>query len=236
MKQTDRLEDYGSVKEYLAKIPVLRDLPEADQLRLVEQSTHHSYEKDDTVFQEGTPVHTVVVIRSGRIKLVRYDADGKEHLLDILHDGDAVWETLFTDSHVYPYSGICLAETHLCEFSTDLFLQILRENPNTAFELISILSNNLMEANEKLTLVGVKEPVCRLAQFLLFKDKTCVTPEVMMKLDDIAASIDLRPETVSRAIRELEKQNLILRTGQGRIRILDREGLARLSGTPLPGD
>ena len=36
----------------------------------------------------------------------------------------------------------------------------------------------------------------RVGQFLLFRDARCIGKEIELKLDDIAASISLRPETV----------------------------------------
>lgn len=229
MMKSDRLEDYDSVQAYLSYIPLLRDLPEELQLRIVKRSVHKVFEKDDIIFDEGDHVHSVMVIRSGRVKLLRYDMDGKEHILDILHDGDAVWDTLFSGDDIFPYSAVALSEVRLCEIEKSLFEQVIKEDTAAAFNLIGILSQKVRASDEKLVLLTIKDPVSRLAQFLLAKDLTCVTPEIYLKLDDIAASIDLRPETVSRAIKELEKENLILRTGQGKIKVLDREGLEEFS-------
>lgn len=43
--------------------------------------------------------------------------------------------------------------------------------------------------------------------------------------DDIAVSVSLRTETVSRKLREMEKDGLIERLGHARIRVLDRDAL-----------
>ena len=49
-----------------------------------------------------------------------------------------------------------------------------------------------------------------------------------MKLDDIAASIGLRAETVSRCISKLEEQQLITRLGQGKLKVTNRSKLSEL--------
>ena len=46
-----------------------------------------------------------------------------------------------------------------------------------------------------------------------------------MRLEEISASLHLRPETVSRKIKELEKEELVRKTGQSSIKILSFQGL-----------
>ena len=45
---------------------------------------------------------------------------------------------------------------------------------------------------------GYPQPRRRLAEYLLLRDHSCVGPEINMRLEDIANSVGLRPETVSR--------------------------------------
>ena len=45
-------------------------------------------------------------------------------------------------------------------------------------------------------------------------------PEISLKLDDIAASIGLRAETISRYLSKLEKEGYIKRVGNGKILVL----------------
>lgn len=91
--------------------------------------------------------------------------------------------------------------------------------------LISLLGRKLRQANEKNLLLSVRDPRLRLAGFLLDRDRRCIGPDIELKLDDIAASVGLRPETVSRGLSRFERDGLIRRTGQGRILVVDRPGL-----------
>ena len=53
-------------------------------------------------------------------------------------------------------------------------------------------------------------------------------PKCGMTLDEIAASVGLRPETVSRTISGFAKDGLVRRAGRGRLLILDHDGLQAL--------
>ena len=176
----------------------------------------------------GEKVNSVFIIRTGRIKLCKYDADGNEYILDIIHDGDAIWENLFLENAVFPFSAVCLSEVELCEVRKSEFIRLLADRPNVAMHLISLLSLRLNESNEKALLLSIRDPKMRLAGFLLDRDIRCVGPEIRLKLEDIAASIGLRPETVSRNLSRFEKDHLIQRLGQGKIMVTDRAGLKKI--------
>ena len=65
----------------------------------------------------------------------------------------------------------------------------------------------------------------RIAAFLLYRRKRSGEPCITLRLDDIAGSVGLRPETVSRNIRKLVSEGLIEKVGQSGFRIPDFERL-----------
>jgi DNA-binding IclR family transcriptional regulator len=60
---------------------------------------------------------------------------------------------------------------------------------------------------------------------LLHRDERCINREINLKLEDIAASVGLRPETVSRILSAFEREELVKRLGRGRLKVIDRPGL-----------
>ena len=208
--------------------PLLSFLPEEGRRRLARYSSRKEFARGETLFGEGQPIESVLFIVAGKVKLCRYDAEGEEHIFDILHDGDTVWEGLLMENAVYPYGAVSLPPVRLCLVSRGEFLRLLGEQPQIAMTLISLLGQKLRQANEKNLLLSVRDPRIRLAGFLLDRDRRCLGPDIELKLDDIAASVGLRPETVSRSLSRFEKDDLIRRTGQGRILVTDRPGLEEI--------
>jgi CRP/FNR family transcriptional regulator len=92
-------------------------------------------------------------------------------------------------------------------------------------KIIELLSKKLHDANERNMLLSTKSPKSRLAAFLIYREKQDHSGTVELKLEDIAASLSLRPETISRKITELESEGLIERSGKSSIKILDYYGL-----------
>ena len=155
----------------------------------------------------------------------RSDADGEEHILDILHDGQAIWHDLFLKEPIYHYYAVCLTDVDACLFSREEFMQIITREPEMALSLIAMLSTELTEEKEKVMLLSIRDPDTRLAGFLLDRDRKCLNGHISMRLSDIAASISLREETVSRSLAKLRRAGYVERVGQGVLEVKDREGL-----------
>ena len=195
---------------------------------LVKSSLHNKYDAGMTLINEGQEATKILVIRSGRVKICRYDAAGTEYILDVLHDGQAVWHDLFLQDHKYHYSVITMTEVELCSIRRDDFITAISRNPEAAFNLISLLSTELTEAKNKAMMLSIRDPGIRLVGFLLERDEHCLNHVIHLKLDEIASSVCLRPETVSRNLTRLERGGYIKRIGRGALKVMNRAALSDL--------
>lgn len=211
-----------------SEIRLFKPLPLDVQEMLVSQSKHVKYKKGEVIAHEGDLIEEVIIIREGRVKTCRIDANGDEYIMDILHESQAIWHDMFLKDHTYHYSIVALTDVYVCSIQRSDFMQMLGKYPTCAMSLIAMLSTELQEAKEKAQLLSIRQPLTRLAGFLLNKDQTCTNHIIKMKLDDIAASIGLRPETVSRCITKLESEQLIERMGQGKLRVINQSELLNL--------
>lgn len=212
----------------MSRIRMFASLPGKEQKHLLDHAVRCDRKKGDVIAVEGDEITSVIIIRKGRIKTCRIDANGNEYILDILHDGHAIWHDMFLKDAVYHYSIVCLTDVQICEIPREELVNVLRENPEAAMSLITMLSTDLYEAKEKSILLSIHSPMVRLAGFLLNRDRTCINRIIHMKLDDIASSLSLRPETVSRNLAVLEKEGIIRRYGKGKLQVIDRPALQKI--------
>ena len=210
-------------------IRLFADLPVEAKRELLACSRHTKHEQGSIVVHEGDPIESIIVVRSGRIKTFRTSTDGEEYVLDVLHDGQALWHGMFTADHIYRYSVECLTPVRLCRIHRADFEALLANHPDVALGLIRMITTELNDAEEKIMMLSIRDPRRRLAEYLLIRDRRCAGPEIRLKLDDIASSVGLRPETVSRNIARFVREGLIERKGRGRLLVVDREGLQNLS-------
>ena len=206
-------------------IRLFADLPLDAKHALSERASHDSYPKGTILVHEGDTIDSILIVRRGRIKTFRTDANGEEYVLDVLHDGQAIWHGMFLKDHAYHYSVACLTKVELCRIQRKDFEALIAEHPDVALNLIQMLGTELDDAEEKIMMLGIRDPKRRLAEYLLHRDERCINREINLKLEDIAASVGLRPETVSRILSAFEREELVKRLGRGRLKVLDRAGL-----------
>ena len=206
-------------------IHLFTELPASAKRELLACSRHSSHKRGSVLVQEGDEVESIIIVRSGRIKTYKVSLDGEEHVLDVLHAGQTLWHGMFTTDHVYRYSVACLTDVELCRIHCADFELMLANHPDVALGLIRMVCTELDDAEEKIMMLGIRDPRRRLAEFLIARDHSCEGPEIRLKLEDIAGSIGLRPETVSRNIARFVREGLVERSGRGRLRVLDHDAL-----------
>lgn len=210
-------------------IRLFAELPPSAKRELLARARHTAHASGDIIVHEGDPIESIIVVRTGRIKTYRSTSDGEQHVLDVLHDGQALWHGLFLDNRTYGYSVSCLTPVRLYLIHRADVEQMLANHPDVAMGLIRMVCTELDRAEERIMMLSIRDPRRRLAEYLLVRDRSCTGPEIHLKLDDIASSVGLRPETVSRNIARFDREGLVRRMGRGRLLVLDREGLARVS-------
>lgn len=210
-------------------IRLFADLPADAKRELLACSRHSTHEGGSIIVHEGDPIESIIVVRSGRIKTYRTSPGGKEYVLDVLHDGQALWYGMFLKDHIYHYSVECLTRVQLCRIHRADFEAMLANHPSVALGLIRMVCTELDRAEEKNMMLGIRDPRRRLAEYLLLRDHSCVGPEINMRLEDIANSVGLRPETVSRHVAQFVREGLVKRVGRGKLLVLDRDGLAEVA-------
>lgn len=205
-------------------IPFLASMPEAEKTKLIEKSELKRVRKGSYLFHEGDSVDAIYIILKGKLKLTRFDAEGREQIVGIFAKNDTVWEGMLIENSRFPYSGVSMVNTFVCIIYRSDFVKVLSDF-NVALNIIALLSRKLHDANERNLLLSTKDPKARLAAFLLYREKRDHEETIDLRLEDIAASLSMRPETASRKIKELSDEGLIKRVGKSRIQILNFEGL-----------
>lgn len=208
-------------------IAFLYGLPASSQNEIIRRALHKTLQRGEYVFREGQAVDSIVIIKRGRVKLNTYDADGRENIIGIFSDNDTIWEGIFAEGRHYPYSAVCLEKTHLC-YVNRADVEEAVGDASVALKVINMLSDKLHDANERNMILSINEPMKRIAAFLLYIEKRSEEPLLTLRLDDIAGSVGLRPETVSRYIRKMVSEGLIEKIGQSGFRIPDFERLNAL--------
>ncbi len=135
-------EEIQSFKPFLSRIPLFKDLSEADLDRLAALLKPLSLPRGATLFQQGDAADAFYVITSGHVQL-RTERAGRTHVLGYLGRGDIVGETALLSGE--PRSFTAGLDT-TCEFLVLVkadFSAVLAESPALLLQLSRALSARL---------------------------------------------------------------------------------------------
>lgn len=213
--------------ECLKDVEFLMGLPPEKVLTLLRRSQRLHLKKGDVLFRQGEPCDAIYIIHHGRVKICTYDQDGLERIAGIFGEHDTIWEGVLVSGSCYSTSGICMETVDCCKLARKDFEEAIRD-PEVAFRTIAMLSRKLHDANRRNLLKSIADPKARVAGLLLYRYRRQTGDVITMRLEEMAGSLALRPETVSRKLKELEKAGYVKKTAQSSVRILDVEGLMEL--------
>jgi CRP/FNR family transcriptional regulator len=218
------------IVEHLATIPLFEGLPQKQLHDLAAIALEQGFRRGQSIFLEGDEGTGFYVVVSGRIKVFKLSAEGKEQTLHIFGPGEPFGEVPVFEGRHFPANAEALAETRLFFFPRPSFVALIKRNPSLALNMLAILSRRLRRFTALIDDLSLKEVPGRLAVYLLFlseQNRESNDLNLTITKSQLAGLLGTIPETLSRILGKMSAQGLIESAGP-RIKILDRRGLENL--------
>jgi signal transduction histidine kinase/predicted CoA-binding protein len=145
--------------EFLKKIPMFADLPEADLERLCEMVTEIRLPTGAELFTEGSPGDQAYVIKEGQIEIVK-SSNGREVLLAVRQAGEVIGEMSLLDSAPRFATGRARNESLLLAIRHEDLDRLLNTSPSAAKALLYTFTARLrsteliLRQSEKMAQLG----------------------------------------------------------------------------------
>jgi CRP-like cAMP-binding protein len=225
------------VASVLGSNPLYRRLSPDDRQRLAEVSLVRAYEKGATIFSEGDPSEFLYTIDSGRVKVTKLLADGKEVILEILGAGDPLGAVAVYETRPYPASAVALEDCSLILVRRGAFFALLESSPSLVRGLLNGLSFRLIELTRRIAEVAGSRVETRLARvFLMLADRLGRPGErgmfipLALSRQDLADLAGTTLETSIRIMSRWGKEGVVLSEKEGFL-IPERKALERLGAS-----
>lgn len=219
-----------SLIEFLAQTLIFQGLPAEQLTELANLAIVQSYDKGQVLFHQGDEGTGFFVVRSGRIKIFKLSADGREQILHIFGEGDYFAEVPALDGQCFPASAAAIETSVVVFFPRQAFLQLLERQPAIAINLLKSFARHLRHFSNLVDNLVLREVPARLANYLLSLSEQAGNADVV-ELDlpkgQLAARLGTIPETLSRVFTRLSREGLIQINGV-KVALLDRDRLNQL--------
>ncbi|MFZ0818440.1 MAG: Crp/Fnr family transcriptional regulator [Candidatus Acidiferrales bacterium] len=190
------------------------------------------------MFSEGDSCTGLFLVASGRIRIFKMSAAGREQVLAIEGPGSSFAELPVFDGGNYPASASALDAAEVLFISRKDFQGFCREHPDVALKVIAVVGSRLRRLVgiiEELSFTTVRQRlialILRLAQASGTPSKEGVRVELSKTHQDLAAELGTVRELVSRNLSRLQAEGFLDVDGR-RIVVKDVEGLRREQISP----
>lgn len=191
------------------------------------------YAPGETVFFEGDPCKGLYFIKSGLVGVRKTDVEGQSTLLRLASKGDTLGYRPFLAKQPHRACAEVIEDARICFINARTVRTILQNNHELGIEFLKCTARALGEAEERLFKMAVLNVDIRVIHLLvLFHDQWgsdlgdgSVNIRLPVTRDDMASMIGAHPDSVTRAIRQLETKGLVQVDGRS-IRIKEFNLLA----------
>ncbi|HUJ31150.1 MAG TPA: Crp/Fnr family transcriptional regulator [Candidatus Acidoferrum sp.] len=222
----------------LRKTPLFANLTEAEIAALAARVSNRRLERGALLFSEGDSCAGLFLVASGKIRIFKLSASGREQVLAVEGPGSSFAEIPVFDGGNYPASASALEDTRVLFISRKDFQNFCREHPEVALKVLAVVGSRLrrlVAIIEDLSFTTVRQRlialILRLAQAGGTPSKEGVRLELTKTHQDLAAELGTVRELVSRNLSRLQAEGFLEVDGR-KITVKDLAGLTREQTSP----
>ena len=187
-----------------------------------------SYATDDVLVREGSPSREVLVIQSGRVKIVTVGPGGRDAMLGVRGPGDLIGDVSAIDGRPRSASAVALEPVDATVMATSTFIAFLEREPAAALSLLRVLAHRLRDADDTRRVYSGLDATGRVASRLLELAEQFGRPDGVIDLpitqEDLSGWTGSSLEATAKALRVLRVAGVVA-TARKRIEVTDVEGL-----------
>ena len=224
--------DQNNINIYFKNSQIFSSLNELDRIQLVKKSVIKTFQSGDTIIERDDDSNSVYFLISGTVHVLDYSKSHRAVTYASLKDGEMFGEMSAIDG--LPRSAwVCaISNCKVISLPGNAFINLLKNNADISLKILQKLSSRLRMSDEKLTdvsLYGTEQRVCleliRMTK-LDTKTKNIYQIKQMPTQADFANIIGSTRETVSRILRKLRDNQIIIKTESGFV-VTDKKQLEK---------
>lgn len=220
--------------ETLGRHPYFSSLPAKTREAVGRRVIVRSYDRGAFVFTERDRPPGLYLVASGTVRIFKVSEDGKEQVLHHIGPGESFNDVAAFDGGPSPASAQAVEPTTALLVPREALLDLMRSYPEIAVAALQVLSTRLRQMSSLVEDLSLRHVVSRVAGVLLRPAPRGVSTTLPTR-QELAAMVGTVREVATRALKHLEDLGAIRLGPRGRVAVLDRRILERLSGTSSYG-
>ena len=208
---------------------LFRHLEEQELQDIMLSKITETYKRGSIIYQEGNRMKGFYCVQSGIIKIYQTGFDGKEQIIRFAKPGDIIGYRSVVSNEPACTTTEVIEDSVLCHISTEILLNLVKNNGNFAVELMKLTCKELGEANSYITDIAQKTVKERLAEILIqlddeFGEDMQGILKISLTREELSNIVGTATESIIRLLSEFKSKGYIEINGR-KIKILDKPGL-----------
>ncbi|HEV2988924.1 MAG TPA: Crp/Fnr family transcriptional regulator [Candidatus Angelobacter sp.] len=202
--------------ETLRRLPLFTDLTESELALIAAQITVQHFRPRSTIFSEGDPCSELLIVRDGRVNLLKTSAHGRQQLLSVERAGSSLSEISALDGSPYPVTAESVTDTTLLRLEAGHFRAICLQHPELALKVIKVLGHRLRRMSSLIEDLSFSTVRGRLVAHLVHlaredghRTSLGIEFDLLENNEQLAARLGTVRELVSRNLGRLHNEGLI---------------------------
>jgi len=188
------------------------------------------FEANSVIYTQGDSAEHLYTLREGYIKLLHVNSDGSSRIVRLVMPGDLFGMEALLEQN-YAHSASALSNVHLCRIPKAIISSLGEESPRLHRQIVKKWGEALAQSESWFSEINTGRIEIRLARFFLRVAKVsgemAVAP--LFKREDMGLMMDVKFETISRALASMADQGLISNISRLSIQIPSIEKLKSFS-------
>ena len=204
------------LKHVLKQVPLFSDLTDRELNLLVALGSRRKFPPKNIIFQEGDPGDFLLVILSGKVKVMISGKGGEEFILTMLEAGSFFGEMAVLEGGYRSATVVTVEPSEFLRIEKKDFSELLRKQPRIALKILKSLSQRLRKATEQIRSLVMFNIYGRVGRCLLNLAETQgerVNEQLAIvnhpSFKDLAQMVGCSRETLSRAMKTLRNDGCL---------------------------
>jgi CRP-like cAMP-binding protein len=207
-----------------------------DAAALEARGVRRSFARGHAIFHAGQVADRVLILRTGRVKVIAPSASGREIVLAFHVPGELVGELAALDGGVRSASMVAVEAVEVLALAPEDFRAFLDDHPAAALALVRTLGRRLRDADARLMEFATVDSLGRVAIRLVElcerfgkSDGDQIDVALPLSQEELAGWACTSLESTARALQTMRSLGW-LETRRRAIRVLDLKALRRAAG------
>ncbi len=217
----------------IRELNTLSILSDKELNEISKKKTALQFKKGEIIFEEGTKLNGVFCLRNGKCKVTKLSPNGNDQIVRFIQKGELIGHRSVLSSSAAHLTVTALEDMEACYIPKEEIYNKFKNNTEFSLNITKSICNDLDNANISITNMAQKSVMERLADSLLFFEKTFGVDKdgflnILLSREEIANSIGTATESSIRLLSQLKKEKAIELKGK-RIKILDKIKLEHIT-------